>query len=528
MLIKNISVMVAAMLLAAGCGTNSSDEGGAAQAKNARFFDGNVSGVKYECASGQKGEVKNGSFSCPVKDGSVTFKIGSIVLGTVSVDDVKDPAALVQGNEEKVIAIAQILLSSDSDHNPDNGIQVDASLLGDSTDLANASVGAVASRQDAVNYLKKHFNYIPPASSSSASSVSSASSSSLSSRPSSSKSSQSSDASSASSVSSKPTYVYVPPSSTYSSSSSSSTQVSLSSSASSVSSSIASSSSTIASSSSSLQASSSSSTVSSSSSSYSSSTSSENKSSVSSSSSSVSSSVSSSSSSSQQSLGKTATVETEASEWYVRLVAEDVARGMKTQSAQLGQLEATDAVEKHTLKALRPFGGSYLDIVFKDPNGVSAGEYKVNFHVHEDGSADTWHFTVKTDDKNSDLIITWRGLYVLSPYVDAQGRTRYREYRSTTNPLLEKMQVVDEKSGNVLPAVKNGTAPAFVVNMGGESTRRFRWELLTQNVNTTATSAAPIRIQHAARRFIKEVSEPRQPAFDLNKPPMIEEDIYEK
>ena len=61
---------------------------------------------------------------------------------------------------------------------------------------------------------------------------------------------------------------------------------------------------------------------------------------------------------------KEAVVETKPSNWYIRLVAEDPARKMKAGDTQLGALEISDAVEKHTLKALTPFGGSYLDIVF--------------------------------------------------------------------------------------------------------------------------------------------------------------------
>ena len=83
---------------------------------------------------------------------------------------------------------------------------------------------------------------------------------------------------------------------------------------------------------------------------------------------------------------KEAVVETKPSNWYVRLVAEDPARAMKAGDTQLGALEVSDAVEKHTLKALSPFGGSYLDIVFHDPLGVDFGDYKVNFHVYEEGS----------------------------------------------------------------------------------------------------------------------------------------------
>ena len=101
---------------------------------------------------------------------------------------------------------------------------------------------------------------------------------------------------------------------------------------------------------------------------------------------------------------KGAVVETKPSNWYIRVTAEDPARGMKTNSTQLGELEVDDAVEKHTLKALKPFGGTYLDVVFKDPVGVESGEYKVNFHKYEEGMDDSWHFTVKTDKIMSMLI----------------------------------------------------------------------------------------------------------------------------
>ncbi len=66
----------------------------------------------------------------------------------------------------------------------------------------------------------------------------------------------------------------------------------------------------------------------------------------------------------QERISKTTTVEPKPSNWYIRLVAEDSARGLKSVTSQLGELEEDDAVVKHTLKALTPFESSYLDIVF--------------------------------------------------------------------------------------------------------------------------------------------------------------------
>ncbi len=482
-LIKNLIFISAVILLSAGCGSSNSEKKEAEAMKSGRFFDGNVSGVSYECASGITGTVTlQGEFSCPEKDATVTFKIGDIVLGSAAVGNV-DLQTLANNNETVMINVAQLLLSADSDHNASNGIDVNASLVASLKDddllsalfdtVLEAALGGVpVSKEDAIAYMVEHFGYTP-ASSSSSSSLSSVSSSQSSSSSAQSSSSSSSSLSSSSSSSQQ----FVQPSSSSSSISStvSSTAVISSSSSSSVSSSLSSSSSS-------------------------------------------SSSLSSSSSSSDQAR-KAVSVELEAEQWYVRLVAEAPARNMKTQSAQLGQLDAANAVENQSLKAMQPFSRGYLDIVFVNPDGLADGEYKSNFHVHRDGEADSWHFTVKTDDNRSDVIVTWRGLYVLDSYVDDQGRTRYHEYRSVTNPLLKKMQVVDESSGQILPVSSNGQTPAFIINMGGENTRTFRWELLTQNSNATAPSAAPVRVQKNARAFIRSASQPKPVEFDLSRPP---------
>jgi len=175
-------------------------------------------------------------------------------------------------------------------------------------------------------------------------------------------------------------------------------------------------------------------------------------------------------------LDKREIVETLAKEWYVRIVVEDTTNNMKTAAAQLGQLETNDVVTKHSLKAIAPFRPTFLDVVFVDPSGLDAGSYKSNFHASST-DADTWEFTIKSHDDSADMILGWRGLYVLTPYVDAENRERYREYRSLSNPSLVQMTLVDVTNNIEIDVLANGTVNEYVFNMDGVTERVFRWKV---------------------------------------------------
>ena len=227
---------------------------------------------------------------------------------------------------------------------------------------------------------------------------------------------------------------------------------------------------------------------------------------------------------------KEAVVETKPSNWYIRLVAEDPVRAMKAGDTQLGELEVSDAVEKHTLKALSPFGGSYLDIVFGDPSGVDTGDYKVNFHVYEEGSEGRWQFTVRTDDVNADILLTWRGLYVLTPYIDDQDRQRYKEYRSLTNPLIKNMKLIDVSNSTEIAAAVDGKVQTYSFNMEGQTERTFEWVVQTDEVTipvqvSKLSTLQAKAIQKDATADIESSMSKKAESFDLTKPPMIKEDV---
>ena len=230
---------------------------------------------------------------------------------------------------------------------------------------------------------------------------------------------------------------------------------------------------------------------------------------------------------------KKSPVETKPSNWYIRLVAEDPARAMKSGDTQLGELEESAAVSKHTLKALSPFGGSYLDIVFRDPVGVDAGDYKVNFHQYNEGTEESWQFTVRTDDANADILLSWRGLYVLTPYVDDQNRQRYREYRSLSNPLIQNMKLVDVSSGKEITVAVDGKVQTYVFNMNGQNERTFEWIVQTDVVDIPVNNSKSSTLQATALKKdaavqAKSIIKKKAETFDLSRPPMIKEEINGK
>ncbi len=218
--------------------------------------------------------------------------------------------------------------------------------------------------------------------------------------------------------------------------------------------------------------------------------------------------------------------ESKPSNWYIRIVAEDPNRALKTNSAQLGTLEVSDAVVKHTLLSSGRFTGPYLDVVFVDPNGVAEGEYKTNYHMYDEGVEDRWRFTVKTDDKTSEIHLTWNGLYVLTPYIDDQNREQYKEYRSVTNPLIAHMKLIDVGTGAEIAASVDGKSQTYIFNMNGQNERVFEWVVQTEVVELPLASSKSLSIsrksiQNDVAKIVTTTIEKRAESFDLSKPPIF-------
>jgi hypothetical protein len=174
-------------------------------------------------------------------------------------------------------------------------------------------------------------------------------------------------------------------------------------------------------------------------------------------------------------------------EWYIRIVVEDVSRNLKTQSSQLGHLDNAHGIETFNLKALKPFSGNYVDVVFKNPVGMEAGEYNSDFHLLTT-KADSWDFTVKSDENNISMILGFRGVFVLSPYTDTEGRERYTEYRMQTHPLLSQMVLVDVSEDIEIPILSDDEVNEYLFSMNGAKEKDFKLKLQALATSRTTRS----------------------------------------
>ena len=134
------------------------------------FIDSAVSGLAYTCAKGLSGETNSdGEYTCN-EDDNVTFYIGGIAFGPVTVSLTPiTPSTIFPHNSEAALNLAQLLQSLDVNNDLSDGISLDEDkvrLLEESnivldfesntfdTDLASV-IGKIVSNEDAFTHLNE-------------------------------------------------------------------------------------------------------------------------------------------------------------------------------------------------------------------------------------------------------------------------------------------------------------------------------------------------------------------------------------
>lgn len=101
------------------------------------FVDSRVAGVNYRTETRSGVTTAQGEYNY-VAGETVTFSIGSIILGSAAATGIVTPMSLVPGatdaNNPFVTNIVKLLVSLDSDNNPDNGISINQTTM----DAANS------------------------------------------------------------------------------------------------------------------------------------------------------------------------------------------------------------------------------------------------------------------------------------------------------------------------------------------------------------------------------------------------------
>ena len=157
--LKKITMMlsvIGASAIMLGCGSSSSTE---IPGWKGKLVDTSIEGVDWSC-EGASGTTKaDGVFGACPKGSVVTFSLGSVTLGSVGEisDHIITPQDLVgvkktDTNNPKVIALAVLFQSLDSDGNASNGIKIERpAILGlEEAVKENNVAGTVASLEPSV------------------------------------------------------------------------------------------------------------------------------------------------------------------------------------------------------------------------------------------------------------------------------------------------------------------------------------------------------------------------------------------
>lgn len=139
---RGLLILTTIAALGACSSGGSSSGGGSSNNKSTAmgtFVDAPVEGLEY-VSGGQSGLTdENGQFTYEV-GGSVTFRIGDILIGTASGGLVITPLDLAgagaQPTDPEVVNILRVLQTLDDDHNPANGIKITEAVR----DLADAAM----------------------------------------------------------------------------------------------------------------------------------------------------------------------------------------------------------------------------------------------------------------------------------------------------------------------------------------------------------------------------------------------------
>ena len=140
---KQIWLTAALLLSLTACGGSGGGDGTTATAtetvSTGVFIDSAVEGLQYETAT-QSGTTNSLGEYDYLAGETVTFSIGGIVLGSTIAGPVVTPLSLVpdatSATNPVVTNIVRLLLSLDSDGDPDNGITISSDVTTAANDLA--------------------------------------------------------------------------------------------------------------------------------------------------------------------------------------------------------------------------------------------------------------------------------------------------------------------------------------------------------------------------------------------------------
>lgn len=167
-------------------------------------------------------------------------------------------------------------------------------------------------------------------------------------------------------------------------------------------------------------------------------------------------------------------------EWAVKLNAIDSEGNLGDTKTRFGQVyPATDDIDRYDLvSGSRPFSGDFMEVVYRISGNESG--FSTDYHSVKKDNNDSWTFVVKTNNPDRTVTLSWPGIFKVDSAADEYNRVRlYNEFLNY-DPIMENMQLIDMRTGEIVSAVADGKVQSYTFNMDGETERTFKWEYLSE------------------------------------------------
>lgn len=187
-------------------------------------------------------------------------------------------------------------------------------------------------------------------------------------------------------------------------------------------------------------------------------------------------------------------------------------------AAVLGKLaESSDGYDKHDISSFVSLAKSKAAVFFVHDNwGNHSGEYHSDYH-DSNGQSDSWVMTVVSTVEGGEVTLNWDGLYALTSTEDDNGIISYTEKYELDSRTLDKLQLIDLETLEVIEAVSAGELNSYTFYMEDdeEGIRQFRWVLGPINASYFAPASGAMRYIKQQQRELEREQRDRDAEFDL-------------
>jgi hypothetical protein len=192
-------------------------------------------------------------------------------------------------------------------------------------------------------------------------------------------------------------------------------------------------------------------------------------------------------------------------QWYVsnRVAVRDPVTGDTYKGdnpAIFGRLDdASDGYDRHDVRPYQPTSNAAAAVVFlRSDLGDQSGEFLSDYRQSKRQS-NSWLMTVNSKFSNADVVLRWDDVVAVT-VEEVNGRRDFRQARVPGSRTMQRLQLIDLQTLEVIPATTDGQLNHYAFNMNGQNTRQFRWVLGPVNASYFSPGSGDFQLLKSIQR----------------------------